>query len=183
MAVQILPSRVLLGVVITGLLLQGCGSPGQQRVSSPTVVEVVDGDTILIDFSGTQERARLLGIDTPETVDPNRPVQCFGAEASTFLSSLIPPGTPLRIERDAQARDRFGRLLVYIFRASDDLFVNAEILRGGYADVAFYAPNEAYRDPLEHAYTTARTGNAGLWGLCGGPDVAVDPPPITAPVD
>lgn len=173
----------VLGVVIIGLAVPACGTSPLQRSVAPTVVEVIDGDTIVIDFDGDLETVRLLGIDTPETVDPNRPIQCFGQEASDFLTTLIGPGTELRVERDQQARDRFGRLLVYVFRASDGTFVNLELLRDGYADVAIYAPNEAYRSLLEHGEASARTAQAGLWRACGGPDVALDPPPAITGVD
>lgn len=181
-----LPTRQLriLGVVILGLALHACGmSEPVPPSTAATVAEVIDGDTIVIDFGGQRETVRLLGIDTPETVDPNRPVQCFGQEASDRLRSLLPAGTPVRVERDVEARDRFGRLLVYVFRASDNVFVNAVLVHEGFADVAIYGPNEAYRGELESAHTTARTQESGLWGVCGGADVALDPPPVTAPVE
>ncbi len=141
-----------------------------------TLVEVIDGDTVIIRFpNGEQETVRLLGIDTPETVDPTRPVQCFGREASEHLAKLLPVGTPLRLERDVDARDRFGRLLAYLYRTSDDLFVNVEMLRLGLADVSLFEPNTAHRTALIHAVTSARTGSIGLWEACGGPDVPLDP--------
>ena len=168
----------IFGVVIAGLVVQACGTSEAQPPTAPTVAEVIDGDTIVIDFDGNLETVRLLGIDTPETVDPNRPVQCFGQEASDYLAELISPGTELRVERDQQARDRFGRLLVYVFRASDNAFINLELLRHGYADLAIYAPNDSYRPLLEHGEASAKTAQAGLWEACGGPDVALDPPPV-----
>ena len=140
---------------------------------------MVDGDTIVIEVGGATERLRLLGIDTPESVDPTRPVQCFGPEASARLAELLPPGTPIRVERDTEARDRYGRLLGYVHRADDDLFVNEALLRDGYADLLVMEPNTAYTDALRTALTAARTANAGLWGVCGGADVALDPPPPT----
>jgi len=73
--------------------------------------------------------------------------------------------------------------LVYVFRDSDDLFVNDALLREGFADLAIYSPNVAYQDVLASAHTTARTRDAGLWAACGGADVPLDPPPITVPID
>jgi len=140
------------------------------------VASIVDGDTITIDFGSSTEIVRLLGIDTPESVDPNRPVQCYAAEATERLTALIPPATAVRVERDLEARDQYGRLLAYIFRASDDLFVNELMLREGFADLSIYEPNSAYRPQLEDALTTSRTGQVGLWSACGGPDVPLDPP-------
>ena len=165
---------------VFGLLLFltiGCTSPA---VGPPTVVEVVDGDTIVVEIAGSHERLRLLGIDTPESVDPTRPVQCFGPEASAKLAELLPPGTPLVVERDTEARDRYGRLLGYVHRADDGLFVNEALVRDGYADLLVLEPNTAYTEVLGTALTAARTANAGLWGACGGADVALDPPPPTA---
>lgn len=145
--------------------------------TSPTISKVVDGDTVIVRFPGGEEEVvRLLGIDTPESVDPNRPVQCFGAEATADVTALIPPGTPIRLERDVEARDHFGRLLAYIYRREDDVFVNHHLVLRGFADVAIYEPNTAYSDEFEAAATTARTQSRGLWSACGGPDMALDPP-------
>lgn len=164
------------------LVLCAC-TVGDERPATlvPVVSEVVDGDTLVVTFpAGQQEVVRLLGIDTPETVDPSRPQQCFGAEASDFLTALVPPGTAVRLERDLEARDRYGRLLAYVFRADDGIFVNADLLRHGMADLSIYEPNSAYVDLLRSNLRQAKTQNAGLWGACGGPDVAIDPPPPTA---
>lgn len=163
--------------VAMALGLLGCSAPPPTS-NPPVVAEVIDGDTIIVDFTGSRERIRLLGVDTPETSDPNRPVQCFGREATDFVSELLPQGTPVRVERDTQARDHFGRLLLYVYRAEDDLFVNHELLRHGYADLAIYAPNDAHEDLLDAAYTSARTQVTGLWRACGGADVALDPPAL-----
>jgi micrococcal nuclease len=138
---------------------------------------VIDGDTVIVEFAGgAKEIVRLLGVDTPETVDPNRPVQCFGAEASTYVATLIPPGTEVRLERDVEARDHFGRLLAYIYRRSDGLFINRDLLRLGFADLSIYPPNDTYATDLQTVTTSARTQALGLWGACGGPDVPLDPP-------
>ena len=178
-----MPHRVEV-VVVVGLLvaLVGCGDMDRPRDETPSVpiepvvADIVDGDTIVVGFGAVSEPVRLLGIDTPESVDPNRPVQCFGAEATVRLRELIPPGTPISMVRDTDARDRYGRLLAYIFRADDDLFVNEVLLVEGYADLSIIAPNVAYREQFAHALRTAQTAEAGLWGACGGPDVALDPP-------
>ncbi len=143
---------------------------------SATLIDVVDGDTIVVRFpTGEEEPIRLLGVDTPETVDPTRPVQCFGRQASNALAAMLPTGTPLRLERDVEARDRYGRLLSYVYREHDDLFINEALLRAGFADVSIYEPNNAYRNELTAAATSARTRAAGLWGACGGPDTPLNP--------
>lgn len=185
MASKLLTALVRVGAIITCTALSvGCASaePAPESASatagakSPTLADVVDGDTVVIEFStGERETVRLLGIDTPETVDPNRPEQCFGKQASATLADLLPEGTEVRLERDVEARDHYGRLLAYIYRAEDGLFVNVELVTRGLADVSLYEPNTTYRRELETAVTTARTQSRGLWGVCGGPDVPVDP--------
>lgn len=170
------PWVVVAQTLLTALALTACTSISAPTEEAVVVHNIIDGDTVLLRFpGGQQETVRLLGIDTPETVDPTRPVQCFGPEASTFLTELLPPGTPVDLERDVAAHDRFGRLLAYVFRSSDGLFVNVEMLRSGFADVSIFAPNTAYQEALTNAATEARTGSIGLWGACGGPDVALDP--------
>jgi micrococcal nuclease len=129
-----------------------------------TVVrKVVDGDTLEI-VGG--ERVRLIGVDTPETKDPNRPVGCFGQEASRFTASVVPPGTGVRLVGDVEQRDRYGRLLAYVYRRADGLFVNAELLRRGYAQLLTIPPNVAHTDEFAAIAREARAGSQGLWGAC-----------------
>jgi micrococcal nuclease len=151
-------------------VLAACGGPPEPSPdpSAAVVVEVVDGDTIEVTVAGRTERVRLLGIDTPETVDPNRPVECHGPEASALTHQLLPDGTEVRLERDEEPRDRYGRLLAYVFRADDGLFVNEAILEAGEAEVLSIAPNHAYAGRLADAASSARAAGAGLWGGCPG---------------
>lgn len=134
------------------------------------MVEVIDGDTVELDFAGGRERVRLLGVDAPESVHPSVPVQCFGREASSALAEMLTAGTEVRVERDAEARDRYDRLLLYLYRADDDLFVNRWLVANGLADTSFYQPNTAHSVELTRARSTARAGGIGLWGSCDGPD-------------
>ncbi|MBW8825926.1 MAG: thermonuclease family protein [Acidobacteria bacterium] len=136
------------------------GPPGQA-----TVVHVVDGDTIDVRIAGRHERVRLLGIDTPETVDPRKPVQCFGHEASQRTKALLPVGTVVRLERDAEARDIYGRLLAYVRRV-DGTFVNLALLEEGYAHTLSIAPNVAYAPTFAAAAHGAQTAGRGLWSAC-----------------
>jgi len=140
------------------------GEPG-----AATVVEVVDGDTVEVELAGSTETVRLLGIDTPETVDPDEPVGCFGPEASDRTKALLPPGTEVRLERDEEARDRYGRLLAYVHRAEDDVFVNELLLREGFAQTLLIEPNHAYAGLMLAAQEEARATGAGLWSTCGDP--------------
>lgn len=113
--------------------------------------------------------ARLLGIDTPETVDPDRPVGCFGPEASARTHELLPPGTDVRLERDQEARDRYGRLLAYVRRADHGTFVNQTLLQEGFAETLMIEPNHAYATDLLAAQAQAQAAAAGLWGACPAP--------------
>jgi micrococcal nuclease len=135
------------------------------------VVDVVDGDTIDVRLAHGHERVRLLGIDTPETVDPNRPPECFGAEASARTHELLPNGTVVVLQRDVEPRDHFGRLLAFVIRRRDRLLVNRELLAEGLATPLTIAPNDARRAELAAAAAEARRQGRGLWSAC-----ARDPP-------
>jgi len=138
--------------------------------AEPTVIETIDGDTIDVRIGYKRQRIRLLGIDTPETKDPRKPVQCFGREASARTDELLPPGTIVRLEHDIEKHDAYNRLLAYVWRASDGLFVNLDLIAGGYADILSIAPNTAHADELRAAMIAAKATPVGLWAICGGPD-------------
>ena len=127
--------------------------------SAARVVRVVDGDTIVVG----DERVRLIGVDTPESVKPGTPVECFAREASAFVKKLL-TGRNVRLELDVEKRDRYGRLLAYVYR--DDLFVNAELVRRGYASVATFPPNVRHVDEFVRLQREARGASRGLWRAC-----------------
>lgn len=139
-----------------------------------TVDRVVDGDTIVADIDGQRERVRLLGIDTPESVAENRPDQCYGAESSAYLTTLLPEGTEITLILDEEARDQYDRLLAYVVRSSDDLFVNLDLIEQGFAGVLIYDPNDHYESLFRAAERDAIDAGVGLWGVCGGPDVPLE---------
>ena len=145
-----------------------------QWAPNATVERVVDGDTIDVLIGGRRETVRLIGIDTPESVAPTRPVQCFGKEASRHLEAMLPAGTEITLVRDIEARDVYQRLLGYVVRSDDGLFVNLELVAAGYAAVLNYPPNDHYADVLSRAEADAVAADRGLWGHCGGPDVPLD---------
>lgn len=140
--------------------------PDGTRGLTATVTHVVDGDTLDLRIDGSTERVRLLGIDTPETVKPDAPVDCFGPEASARTKVLLPPGTPVLVQRDREARDRYGRLLLYLWRQRDGLFVNDALVRDGFARTLSIAPNTARRVALAASASAARSAGAGLWTAC-----------------
>ena len=129
------------------------------------VVKVVDGDTIHVQVGGAREKVRYIGIDTPETKDPRKPVQCFGQRAAQFNERLV-AGERVRLVRDVEERDRYGRLLAYVFRDHDALFVNAELARLGYAQPLTIAPNVRHADRFAALAREAREEGRGLWAAC-----------------
>jgi micrococcal nuclease len=158
--------------VLVVLLAAGYGwarrrEDGSSAAASPTarVLRVVDGDTILVAVGGRQERVRYIGVDTPETVKPNTPVQCFGKRASAANHRLV-DGREVRLVADAEARDRYGRLLAYVYRASDGLFVNEALVRGGYATTLTIAPNVRFSSRFAALARQARDAGRGLWSAC-----------------
>lgn len=141
-----------------------------------SVDRVVDGDTIIVSVDGRTETVRLLGIDTPEKAGGPRPAECFGHEASTYAANLLAPGTRVFLSRDQETRDQYGRLLAFVHRAEDGLFVNLAMLEGGYATPLFFAPNTALEDIFEAAANTARRNWVGFWQTCGAADVTLTDP-------
>lgn len=152
---------------------RGVAPPTTGAVEANATVEwIVDGDTIDVVVDGRQERVRLIGIDTPEVAHaasgarPAQAAECFGSEAQRFTSGLIPAGTPVRLERDVVARDDFGRLLAYVYRAADGILVNYELARQGYAQPLTIPPNVAFREQIVEAARRAEADQAGLWAAC-----------------
>lgn len=150
------------------LLVASCGQQRPSVVNIATVIEVIDGDTVDLSIAGRFQRVRLIGIDTPETKHPNKPVQCYGHEATAFTESLLTRDTAVRIERDTEARDTYDRLLVYLYRNSDDMFINLELVLQGFAHVLTIEPNIAYMDKFVAASRDAYSNNRGLWQACRG---------------
>ena len=111
------------------------------------------------------EKVRYIGVDTPETKHPSMPVQCFGQKASEFNERLV-GGQRVRLVRDVEARDRYGRLLAYVHRMRDGLFVNAELARLGYAQPLTIAPNVRFADRFATLAREAREDGRGLWSAC-----------------
>ncbi len=134
------------------------GAPTVGALPARTVERVVDGDTVVLDGG---ERVRLIGIDTPETVDPRRPVQWYGKEASDRARSLL-AGRGVRVEYDVARADRYGRTLAYLY-LEDGTQVNLVMIEDGYAFASRYPPNVRYADSYSAAQRAAREAGKGLW--------------------
>ncbi len=163
-----------------------------------TLIEVTDGDTIRVDVGGREEPVRLILIDTPETRDPNNAPECFGQEATAYLSWMLSLGGDLYLETDVSDRDRFGRLLRYVwldFGDGEVYLVNEALVRAGYAAFSTFPPDVKYVDEIREAGQFAREHRYGLWSSCitdnegdtnelsgnqaveAGPETEIDPVP------
>jgi micrococcal nuclease len=183
------------GIVVLALLLAACGAPspsgtGQSASAGPVrtarpaatppptsglspvgatetarVVRVVDGDTIVIDRGHGDERVRYIGIDTPESVKPNTPVEFMAKEASAANAALV-EGREIVLEKDVSDTDRYDRLLRYAWLRDGDgwVFVNLELVSRGFAQVATFPPDVRWIETFLAAERVAREAGLGLWG-------------------
>jgi micrococcal nuclease len=172
---------VLALAALVALLARGCdeggsadrggpasdgGDPGSGgREATGTVVDVVDGDTIEVALGGEVEDVRYIGVDTPESVAPGQPVECFGKAASRENERLV-GGEPVRLVFDRERRDHYGRLLAYVHVG--ETFVNAELVERGFARTLEIAPNTSRAGRLERLERQAGSRGRGLWSACAG---------------
>ena len=157
--------RAVVVAVLAAASLGGWWLGRSRAGSSHTVrvVHVVDGDTIVVHDGGGDVTVRLLGVDTPETVDPDEPVQCYGPEASAFTKAAL-TGRAVRLETDVERHDRYGRLLAYVI--VDGQRFNDELLRRGYARLLVIPPNGAHSRTMLDEELAARRAGTDLWGEC-----------------
>jgi micrococcal nuclease len=161
---RIAPFALVLAAVAV-VVLHGRDQPQSASLGSARVVRVVDGDTIRVRLDGRTERVRYIGVDTPESVKPGTPVECFAKRAAAANAALV-AGRSVRLVGDVEQRDRYGRLLAYVYREPDGAFVNAELVRDGYARTLTIAPNVAHARQFAQLARTARTSRRGLWAAC-----------------
>lgn len=127
-----------------------------------TVVNVIDGDTLVVKLLGKKETVRMILVDTPETVHPDKPPQPFGKEASDFTKSLL-TGKSVELELDVQERDSYGRLLAYVYL--DGKSVQEELLAKGLARLAVYPPNVKYENTYREIQEKAQQQKLGIWSI------------------
>lgn len=142
----------------------------EEKEDSPyeqaTVSRVVDGDTIEVTYNGTTEDVRLLLVDTPEVKHPSKPVQEFGPEASAYAKNMLTPGTKVELEFDGPKRDKYDRLLAYIW--VDGQNFNKALLENGYARLAYrYDPPYTHYETFMKAQNQAKSQNLGIWSVEG----------------
>jgi micrococcal nuclease len=157
-------------VVIVAAVLAGSSAGGwwlgrrTHGRSLVTVTRVLDGDTVRVRTrSGATDTVRILGVDTPETHHPDRPVECFGPEAAAFTRSRL-LGRRVELEADIEPRDLYGRRLAYVLLDGERF--DDELLRLGYARFLVIPPNEAHARALLEAELDAKQAGRGLWSAC-----------------
>ena len=150
-------------VLLLTAMLAGCaevGKPVPNGEMQATVERVIDGDTVELTNG---ERVRLIGVDTPESVKPNSPVEPYGKEASLYTQKHL-AGQEVILRFDVETRDRYDRLLAYLY-LPDGTFFNEKLVREGYARIMTIPPNVAYAELFLEAEREAREQNRGLWAL------------------
>jgi micrococcal nuclease len=166
--------KVLLGLLGTETLTAPPLPIAAPVGQAAPVTRVVDGDTIHVTLDGRDQAVRLTGVNTPETVAPNQPVECYGREASDFTKAHL-TGKTVSLEKDVSETDRFGRLLRYAWL--DGALFNETLVREGYAQVSTFPPDVKYVERFLAAQRAAQAERKGLWGACP----AAQPPPPAPP--
>lgn len=134
----------------------------EDNLIKATVIKHTDGDTFAVNLNNKEEKVRLVLVDTPETVHPTKPEQPFGKEASEYTKNFI-EGKEVSLEFDAQERDRYGRLLAYVY--VDGIMLNQALLENGLARVAVYPPNTKYLDEFKEIEVYAKNEGLGIWSI------------------
>ena len=164
---RVVRSRAVVVVtVLTATSVLGWWFGDQRRAADVhyRVVDVLDGDTIVVRRAAAgEETVRLLGVDTPETHHPTKPVECFGPEASAYTTSRL-LGEAVRLEDDVERRDLYDRRLAYVY--VDGARFNDELLRRGYARLLVIDPNRAHARAMLDEELDAEQHRRGLWGAC-----------------
>ena len=158
-----LGSAILLVAVALLIVRPWEGDEEGPRATTVTVTRVVDGDTFEVRLGGETEDVRMIGIDTPETVKPGTPVQCFGPPASHFTERLL-EGRRVRLAFGVERRDTYGRLLAYVHLGRR--FVNATLVRRGLARSLTIPPNDRLAPIFRGLELNAARAGRGLWGTC-----------------
>lgn len=156
-------SSAWISIALTGSLITGGAVYATTYKSDKhgVITRVVDGDTVDMTIAGTQTRVRLLNIDTPETVDPSKAVECLGPEASEHLESLLQPGDKVELQYDVEREDQYGRTLAAVYK--DDEFINRSIAAAGLGIAVKYEPNTKFYDEVLAGQLEAEAQTSGLF--------------------
>lgn len=165
-------SGISAAVLAAAMMLSGCGylqaapthaAPTENRMlSTAKATKVIDGDTIKVELEGKEETVRMILVDTPETAHPNKPRQPFGPEAASFTKETL-EGKEVKLERDVSQRDRYGRILAYVY--VDDQMFNEVLLEKGLARVSVFPPDVKYADRFREIQKKAQQAKLGIWSI------------------
>lgn len=153
-------------IVMAAAGMTGCKETAAANVdagsedSTGEVIRIIDGDTLSVRIDGKATTVRLLNVDTPETKDPDEPVQCLGPEATAWLTKRLPAGTEVALEYDQERTDRYHRTLAGVFES--DSLINAEIAHEGLGVPAYFAPNKRFLPAVKEAFASAEKNERGL---------------------
>lgn len=156
--------RILMATIMAFVFLFLLVAVNAHAAKKYKVLKVVDGDTVWLEVDGKRESTRLIGVDTPETVHPFRPVECYGAEASNYLKQRLPVGTMVKA-KFGKNRGKWGRLLAYVYDGRK--MINAELVKKGYAH-AYGLFGHQYLNKFMNLERQAQRKGRGLWGACYG---------------
>ena len=158
-------TRAVVVAILAAASLGGwwLGHTAHGEMQRAVVTEVVDGDTIHVQIGARTEIIRLLGVNTPETHHPTKPVECFGPEASAYTTARL-TGRTVRLEDDVEPRDIYGRRLAYVYL--DGHRFNDELLEKGYARLLVIPPNGSHSRTMLAEELAAKRAGVGLWGEC-----------------
>ena len=156
--------NALTAIMLSLSIMPNCSDTKTNSVG--TVMSVVDGDTIDVSIQGVKTRVRLIGVDTPETKHPTYRVGCYGPEASRYVNTLLPKGTKVILRPDKEAKDRYGRMLAYVYIQHNGLFINLDLVRKGFAKPMKFYPNVLHAYEFDKAASKAKEGKVGLWKMC-----------------
>jgi micrococcal nuclease len=161
---RLLPLVALLIAAASLVLVESRSGDGEGDASA-LITRVVDGDTVAVRLAGRTEKVRYIGIDTPESVKPGTPVECFGKAAAAQNRRLV-ANRRVTLRFDGERRDRYGRLLAYVYRRDDGLFVNAALVSRGFAKTLTIPPNVGHAGQFARLARRARQRKLGLWLAC-----------------
>ncbi len=154
-------------LIIFGLYVSDTLGPSKNSVDGFTevkVVRVVDGDTVVIAFNGTTTKARLIGVDTLESVDPRRPVECYSVEAKEYMGQLLSnPTVYIETDKTQGVYDKYGRILVYMYTSTTTPSVNELLIKNGYAKEYTYDKAYKYMNLFRESERRAQKNALGMW--------------------
>ena len=154
-------TKLLVSMAVASALVLGLSACSDEPTDTGTVVSITDGDTLVASVGGKDQTIRLLNIDTPETKDPNKPVECLGTEASEFLRGLLPVGSKITLQYDVDRKDKYDRTLAAVFTPTDT-FASADIARAGFGTAVALGNNTKFLPPVQDAEKEAKASSRGV---------------------